>query len=153
MNQTPRALRNNNPCNIRSGSRWFGLSPNQTDGEFCQFKDVIYGFRAFFKLSYIYVNKYHIRSVSGFIARFAPASENNVRAYIDIVASVLRQHGFAKDTLPVFRNSDWWVMFALAVAYVETGKESVITSLVLPATGAYRMVFGFSDKVFPVKVF
>ena len=152
MDRTPRGLRNNNPCNIRSGARWFGLCKDQTDGTFCQFTDVIYGFRAFFKLCNTYVNKYHIRTLRGFVSRFAPACENNVRAYVDVVSSVLRRHGFPQGVLPPFSDSDWWIMFALCVAYVENGRESVISSLVLPATGAYRMVFGSFYSVFPDKI-
>ena len=148
QNQTPRALRNNNPCNIRKGSHWFGLRKNQTDESFCQFDSMVYGFRAFFKLCNTYVCKYHICTVRGFVSRFAPVTENNVRAYCDILSSVLRRHHFSPSFLPPFGDSDWWIMFALAVAYVETGKESVVSTLVLSASGAYCMVFGSADKLF-----
>ena len=147
MERKTRALRNNNPCNIRLGSRWFGLCKDQTDPSFCQFTSMMYGFRAFFKLAYTYVNKYHIRTIRGFIGRFAPPNENNTCAYIDMLSSYLRHHGYSQDNLPAFDSAAFWVSFALGVAYVETGSASVVNTLVLPASAGYRLAFGVSPKL------
>ena len=49
----PRALRNNNPLNIRKGAtRWTGALPasRQTDSLYVQFKTLDYGYRAAWKM-------------------------------------------------------------------------------------------------------
>ena len=47
----PRGIRNNNPLNIRrSKDQWQGMKKEQTDGAFCQFENLAYGWRASFML-------------------------------------------------------------------------------------------------------
>ena len=59
-----RGIRNNNPGNIRRGSsRWLGLSPLQSDSEFCQFDTLTYGIRALLVLLRSYYNKYHCNTI------------------------------------------------------------------------------------------
>lgn len=80
-----RGMRNNNPANIRKGSRWKGLKRVQTDPDFCEFTDLEYGIRAFLVLCRTYRMSYRICYVPEFINRFAPNSENNTSAYIHYV--------------------------------------------------------------------
>ena len=49
--RVPRGVRNKNPLNIRhSKAKWLGLAVTQTDKEFCQFREMRYGWRAAFML-------------------------------------------------------------------------------------------------------
>ena len=45
-----RGERNNNPGNIRKGSNWQGLAPEQTDSAFGQFTEAKWGIRALAKV-------------------------------------------------------------------------------------------------------
>ena len=106
----PRGIRNNNPLNIRRseshqarlngrvstdvdkvnirrGSQWKGLSRVQSDPSFCQFETLEYGWRAAFcLLTKTYFARYHLETIRQLISRWAPASENNTRAYIQKVS-------------------------------------------------------------------
>ena len=42
----PRGIRNHNPGNIKLGTAWDGLSDEQNDDVFCQFKEPVWGLRA-----------------------------------------------------------------------------------------------------------
>lgn len=85
-----RGIRNNNPGNIRhSGTRWQGMSAEQTDPAFVQFIAPEYGIRALSKLLDTYSNQYGLRTVSGIIGRYAPGHENDTASYISAVSSAL----------------------------------------------------------------
>lgn len=86
----PRGLRNNNPLNIRrSRDKWLGLSPTQRDTAFFQFTSLVYGYRAAGKLLQNYQRLHELYNLNGLIARWAPASENNTKAYVARVAREL----------------------------------------------------------------
>lgn len=79
----PRGLRNNNPLNIRkSRDKWLGLSPTQRDTAFFQFTSLVYGYRAAGKLLQNYQRLHKLYNLNGLIERWAPASENNTKAYV-----------------------------------------------------------------------
>lgn len=91
-NKQPRGIRNNNPGNIRyTGTQWVGLSLPPSDGEFCIFTDAKYGIRALSRVLKVYKAKYGICTVAGIINRWAPAVENNTRAYIESVCKQLKK--------------------------------------------------------------
>jgi hypothetical protein len=48
MSTSPRGVRNNNPLNIRHepGTVWIGQAEEQTDPDFVQFRDPVFGVRA-----------------------------------------------------------------------------------------------------------
>lgn len=81
-----RGERNNNPGNIRHGSKWQGLSARQTDKDFCQFVSPEYGIRAIYKLLQTYQKKYELNTVESIIDRYAPPNENNTAGYINRAA-------------------------------------------------------------------
>ena len=85
-----RGIRNHNPGNIdyHSGTKWAGQLPHDAkiEARFCRFESPIFGIRALAKLLLNYQRKYGINTVAGVIMRWAPATENNTRAYIDSVA-------------------------------------------------------------------
>lgn len=81
----PRGIRNCNPLNIRIGNKWKGEVASPTDKEFEQFSCMHYGLRAGFILLRRYIERYHLDTVTEIISRWAPATENNTRAYINRV--------------------------------------------------------------------
>lgn len=85
----PRGIRNNNPGNIRKGkTTWLG-EVSGADKEFCTFETALYGLRALAKLLLNYSERYRLNTCRGIISRFAPASENNTKAYVKAVAGHL----------------------------------------------------------------
>lgn len=86
MTRPARGERNNNPGNIRHGSKWQGLSAQQTDPRFCQFVSPEYGIRAIYKLLQTYQKKYELNTVESIIDRYAPPNENNTTGYINRAA-------------------------------------------------------------------
>lgn len=136
----PRGLRNNNPCNIRSGARWLGLSPGQIDKTFCQFLSMDYGFRAVFVLIRNYRIKYHVDCLSSIINRWAPESDgNNPKEYIRVVLAYMKQHSceVGKDSsfvnLPTYAK----IRFVLGMAKVENGIDC--SHLYSDAYSGYRL--------------
>lgn len=87
----PRGIRNNNPGNVRLGSNWQGMSPIQTDNDFCQFSFVQHGLRALaYLMRTVYFGRNGLDTVHGIIHRWAPTSENDTDAYIAQVCKALR---------------------------------------------------------------
>lgn len=92
----PRAVRNNNPLNIRESERneWRGELPlalNKVfDADFESFSNPVYGYRAGAVLLRNYKKMYGLNTISQIITKFAPSNENNTAAYI---ASVSKQTG------------------------------------------------------------
>ena len=122
----PRAIRNNNPLNIRrSKDKWKGLKAQQTDAQFCQFESMEYGWRAAFcLLTRTYYHTYRLYTIRAIIQRWAPPNENNTRAYI---ANVSKLTGIAPDE-PIGIPSDQparWMMVAAAMAIQETGTTAL----------------------------
>lgn len=90
----PRGIRNNNPLNIEfnAANNWQGQTGS--DGRFAIFTTAFFGIRAGARLLKNYRDKHGLTTVRGIIARFAPAFENNVPAYIN---SVTKRSGLAPD--------------------------------------------------------
>ncbi|MFB0770361.1 structural protein [Proteus cibi] len=86
MTRPARGERNNNPGNIRHGSKWQGLSAQQTDKDFCQFVSPEYGIRAIYKLLQTYQNRDKLNTVEKIIDKYAPPNENNTTGYINRAA-------------------------------------------------------------------
>ena len=145
----PRGIRNNNPLNIRrseshqarlngrvstdedkvnirkSKDQWKGLRAVQTDAQFCQFETLEYGWRAAFKLlTHTYYHTYGLNTIRAIISRWAPANENNTRAYI---ANVSRLTGIDPDEsigIPSDKPG-CWMMLGIAMAIQENGVDSI----------------------------
>lgn len=117
----PRGLRNNNPTNLRLTSiGWEGKVPNQynTDGEFEQFFEDVYGIRAGFRNMKTQIARGHDR-LSSLISIWAPPSENNTQAYINQVA---RQTGFEPSAKIRFRKEDMLPIMEAVIRH-ENGKQ------------------------------
>jgi hypothetical protein len=91
----PRGIRNNNPGNIRrTGEQWLGLAPEQTDPEFYQFADPLFGIRAMAKVLRTYQSRHGLRTLEEWLTRWAPPDENPTADYI---AAVERETGIPRD--------------------------------------------------------
>lgn len=117
----PRGLRNHNPLNIRhSKDMWQGMADTQTDKEFVQFKADVYGLRAAFVIVHNYIRKYRLTSVEQIVARWAPASENNVSAYVD---AVYKFSFIPPGTIIKWQDENTVCRLLWAMARVECGRE------------------------------
>lgn len=86
-----RGLRLNNPGNIKisDGNAWLGKVTPSSDEVFEQFVSPEYGIRAMGKLINFYFSEHGLDDIYKIVSRYAPASENNTRAYAEAVASEL----------------------------------------------------------------
>ena len=90
MASVPRGIRNHNPGNIRrTGEKWQGMSVEQDDPEYVVFDSAFWGLRALARVLRTYREKYALRTVRAIVTRWAPHNENDTRAYVDHVASLL----------------------------------------------------------------
>ena len=122
----PRGIRNNNPLNIRrSKDKWKGMKALQSDAQFVQFESLEWGWRAaFYLLTRTYYHKYRLFTIRAIVQKWAPAIENNTKAYI---ANVSRLTGIDPDE-PIGIPSDQparWMMVGVAMAIQENGTESL----------------------------
>lgn len=86
----PRGIRNHNPFNIRQTlTKWDG-EIDGPDNEFEEFSTAAKGLKAGYKLLLVYHLKHRLRTINMILNRFAPASENNLQAYISRVARLMR---------------------------------------------------------------
>lgn len=123
----PRGFRNNNPLNIRKGSKWKGLSSVQSDKSFCVFTSMRYGIRAAIYLLLKYYNQYQLTTIYDIISRWAPQNENDTLSYCRLVAKELciPEKYIAAVDLDL---NDWANLYDLvsAMIYVENGKHLYI---------------------------
>ena len=122
----PRGIRNNNPLNIRrSKDKWKGMRAVQSDAQFCQFESLEWGWRAaFWLLTRTYYHKYRLFTIRAIVTKWAPAIENNTKAYI---ANVSQLTGIDPDEpigIPSERPARW-MMVGVAMAIQENGTESL----------------------------
>ena len=122
-----RGLRNNNPLNIIKSANitWQGEVKPSTDRNFAQFETMGYGCRAALKLLRTYYHKHRCVTLSMIIRRWAPESENNVRAYIQTVSQLT---GIGPHTLlPPMKEETKavWCDIVLAMASVECGLNAL----------------------------
>ena len=122
----PRGIRNCNPLNIRrSKDKWKGMRAVQSDAQFVQFESLEWGWRAAFTLlTRTYYHKYRLFTIRAIVTKWAPAIENNTKAYI---ANVSRLTGIGPDE-PLGIPSDKpsrWIALGIAMAIQENGIESL----------------------------
>lgn len=92
QHRTPRAVRNNNPLNIRlsDANKWKGELPKglnvKMDPAFESFYNAVDGYRAAVILLRNYQRKYSLHTLNDIINRFAPTTENDTRSYINAVS-------------------------------------------------------------------
>lgn len=120
----PRGFRNNNPLNIRKGSKWKGLSPVQGDKSFCVFTSMRYGIRAGIYLLLKYYTLYNLHTLYEIISRWAPNCENDTWNYCKLVALELHIPIKYIPSLDLCLSIDSERLYDLvcAMIYVENGK-------------------------------
>lgn len=136
----PRGIRNNNPGNIKLGTAWDGLSDEQNDDVFCQFKEPVWGIRALMRILLVYRFNYKIRTIEDIIGRFAPPSENDTEAYINYVCRV-------SDRLPdeILDNSiEHYLPIVKAIIKMENGMQPYDDDVIVE--GMYKAWEGYPTK-------
>lgn len=120
-----RAVRNNNPGNIRIGAKWQGLmsrtlmNPEQAaETQFCVFMSAVFGFRAMATIFHTYADKDGVKTLRQAIGRWAPPSENNTAAYVKMVSDYT---GIAPDAPFPFRDIGHLGALVKAVSIQECG--------------------------------
>ena len=117
----PRGFRNNNPGNIRiSDMPGRGKIPRQdnTDGAFEQFTSMAYGVRAMAILLRTYIKRKGLDTIEKIIPVYAPATENDVEAYIQVVSLI---SGLQRDAVIDFTYDDMHRLVH-AMVYHENGR-------------------------------
>lgn len=117
----PRGVRNNNPGNIdRNGIVWLGLAANQNDARFCVFQSPLYGLRAIAKVLLTYSRKDGLHTIEGVIDRWAPAIENQTKAYADAVAADV---GVDERAIENFDDPAFLAAMIKAIVHHECGEQ------------------------------
>lgn len=144
--KTPRGISNNNPLNVRRypNSSWVGMKAEQTDEDFLQFTDIVYGYRATLIIIARTYRKRGWNTVESILTHYAPSTENNTKAYISAVVKELQTklgYNFGKHT-PLPQPNDGsmkiWVALMAAMQNVECGKGYVIESKI---EQAFKLLF------------
>ena len=117
----PRGFRNNNPGNLRiTGMAWQGKVPveQNTDKAFEQFVSLEYGLRAMIVVLRIYIKRKGLDTIEKIIPVYAPATENDVEAYIQVVSLI---SGLQRDAVIDFTYEDMHRLVH-AMVYHENGR-------------------------------
>ena len=120
-----RGYRNNNPLNIRiSSNNWKGEIRPSTDGSFCQFTTMAYGFRAAMVCIRTYIRKYNLKTIQEIINRWAPWEDgNNPTRYAQRVINTWPETFTNKDFVIDYTNAEHMTKLVYAMAIVENGSE------------------------------
>lgn len=112
-----RGMRNNNPLNIKFNvnNHWKREVRPSSDPVFCQFLDMSHGFRAAMLILRKYIIHYHLTSASAIIQRFAPASENDTRAYSNFVCNRMVKCGCDSSNIQVPSKDFFCLVDSMAV--------------------------------------
>jgi len=133
---TPRGIRNNNPGNLRrSDDHWAGLAAEQSDPNFFQFSEPIFGLRALARTLYNYQAKHGLETIRGIIARWAPTSENDTEAY---VAAVSADMGAGADEPLDLDDGEELAALTKAVVRHENGEQPYSDELIAQAVRSAR---------------
>ena len=101
------------------------MKKEQTDPAFCQFENLVYGWRAAFRLlTRTYYHTYRLFTIRAIVNKWAPPNENNTRAYVE---NVSRLTGIDPDE-PLGIPSDKpgrWIALGAAMAIQENGITSI----------------------------
>ena len=123
----PRGIRNCNPGDIRiTKDRWQGLCPAQTDGEFFQFTEMKWGYRALIRTLQNYRRKHGCQTIADFISRWAPRTENNTSGYI---TRVCREMQVPTSFVPDVDDKGTMCALAAAISQVENGIPAVMADV------------------------
>lgn len=116
----PRGIRNNNPGNLRAAA---GPDFKTTiEAGFAKFDSMSDGVTSLIWLIHSYYNHLGLRTLPAFVSRYAPATENDVRAYELAMVKRLRINPLALATTDLQLGRVWRVIdFTRALIEVECG--------------------------------
>ncbi len=127
MKLLPRGLRNNNPGNIKINNiKYEGETQPSTDDVFKQFKDMKYGYRAIFMLLYTYQKRYGLTTITEFINRYAPSTENHTLSYI---RNVCKWSGLSRGQAINSKNQGEMIALVSAISRMENGVVAIPTQV------------------------
>jgi len=133
MARKPRGIRNNNPGNIRPGSRWVGIVGD--DGGYLIFDTPENGIRALGKNLLTYYNRYGLNTVRSIISRWAPpvgkdpvTGKAYTQATESYIAAVARALSVAPDT--VIHVPNFLQPLATAIIKHENGMQPYPQSVI-----------------------
>lgn len=118
--RSPRGMRNHNPGNLVKGSTPWDGEVSGADARFAAFATPEHGIRALGKNLLAYQDRHGLNTVSDIIARWAPASENDTRAYI---ASVAGAAGVAPDAKIDLHDPKTLASITKAIISFENGRQ------------------------------
>lgn len=126
-----RGYRNNNPLNIRCNDRnqWKGEIRPSSDGSFCQFKTMAYGFRAAMVTLRTYITKDGCKTLQDCISRWAPFGDGNnpINYAKKVMAKFPEVFPEGKDTEINYKDRNQMAKMAYAMAIVENGSEPLMS--------------------------
>ena len=93
------------------------------DNDFEEFKDMAHGYRALIKLLQNYRRKHGLQTISDFISRWAPRTENNTSGY---TTRVCREMQVPSSYVPDIDDKATMCNFAAAISLVENGIPAVM---------------------------
>lgn len=117
-----RGLRNNNPGNIRRSAVRYRGEVASPDPAFKRFASAAWGYRAVFVLLHTYRVRYGLRTIDGWIARWAPPVENDTAAYTAFVA---QRSGIAPDAEVDTLDGASMRRIVAAMSRMENGRPAV----------------------------
>lgn len=125
--ELPRGLRNNNPGNIRRNSDVFQGEKTSSDKEFKQFKSMVYGYRAVFKILSNYYRNYKLDTIRKMIGRWAPPKENHTEKYIKAVSDYA---GIQADDPININDREQMIRIVAGISKVENGREADMPDII-----------------------
>lgn len=116
----PIGIRNNNPGNLRSV---YGLNyKTELVGGFAKFKSLSDGVESLCRLTSDYYTEHGLHTLPSFIARYAPASENDVNSYRQNMLSAMGLPFIGSDTRDLHLTESYSALrFMRAIIICENG--------------------------------
>lgn len=118
----PRGFRNNNPGNLRElkgdKTQWQGERSTDDDAGFEEFETMEHGLRAMIVVLRTYIKRKGLDTIEKIIPVYAPATENDVEAYIQVVSLI---SGLQRDAVIDFTYDDMHRLVH-AMVYHENGR-------------------------------
>lgn len=147
----PGGILRNNPGNLKANltDKWQGLATPSSDNAFFVFDSAVYGIRAMARTLIAYQDHHDCKTVTDFITRYSPPSENDTASYIGFVSHYMEitptaqidvhQYAYMRPMIEAMiqqENGAVWSKYytsdvidkALVLAGVEPPQQSLITS-------------------------
>ena len=125
LKNSPIGIRNNNPGNlVHTSIKWQGKVPKPNNaGRFEMFTSPEYGVRAMIKDLTSKIESH--KNIEAIVSRYAPAFENNTRAYINVVAKALN----VSSTATLLPTKNTLKLLVISMAKHETGGNYITNEL------------------------